>query len=299
MGIYGQDWSSYQSATPDTSGLSFAFVKVTQGTSWTSAVWQQQRDHAAAAGLTVGLYHYPDMANSPAVEADRFLAVAQPRPGEVIVLDWEGYDAANELVPRSQQAAYKDAWLAYVQAKLPTHQVGLYCDVDYWLNVDTTSDCGDFLWIATLGLPAGQPGIQHAWLFHQYADNPMDLDYCSLASAEALKAWSLAKTQPSPPSPPAEDPVTPADAKLFVDTLFGTPVWEAGDTPQNRTFQQLLEYLDQHYGNEVQQVAALSAQVTALSAALAAVAKGALTAAEVQAAVTAALAAAGHPPVAA
>ena len=300
MGTYGQDWSSYQSATPDTSGLSFAFVKVTQGLSYTNPNWQPQRAHAASAGLVVGLYHYPDMANSAQSEADHFLAVAQPRAGEVVALDWEGYDAANLNVPKAQQAAFKNAWIAYVQGKLPQHQVGLYCNKDYWLNVDTTSDCGDFLWIATAGLPAGQPGIQHPWLFHQFSSSPVDQDYCSLADAQALKQWSLAKTLPSTTTPPPEEPVTPADAELFVNTLMQHVLPDAGITNADgsqatRTIADFFEYLDLHNRNLASQISSLSAQVTALSAAVAALAPGSGTTPEqVHAAVAGALAAAGH-----
>ena len=273
MGIYGQDWSSYQSTAPDTDNLSFAFVKVTQGLSYTNPNWQAQRAHAASSGLVVGLYHYPDMANSPQTEADHFLAVAQPGSGVLVALDWEGYDAANLKVPKATQASYKDAWIAHVQSSLPHNQVGLYCNKDYWLNVDTTSDCGDFLWIATAGLPAGQPGIQHPWLFHQFSSSPVDQDYCSMASAQALKQWALAKAAAPPPAQPPEEPVTPADAELFVTTLLGHVLPDAGiknadGTPATRTVADYFEYLDLHYRTLLTEVSALSSQVTTLSAAV-------------------------------
>jgi len=272
MGIYGQDWSSYQSPTPDTANLCFAFVKVTQGLTYTNPNWQAQQQHAVAAGLPVGLYHYPDMNNSAPTEADHFLAVAQPGPGDIIALDWEGYDAANLNVSKTAQASYKNAWIAYVQGKLPHNQVGLYCNKDYWLNVDTTSDCGDFLWIATAGLPAGQPGIQHPWLFHQFSASPVDQDYCSLADIQALKQWALAKSAPTGAQPP-EEPVTPADAELFVTTLMDhvlpdTGIKNADGTPATRTIADYFEYLDVHYRTVLTQVSNLSAQVTALSAAV-------------------------------
>ena len=301
IGIYGQDWSSYQSAAPDTSGLSFAFVKVTQGLGYTNPNWQAQHRHAVSAGLVTGLYHYPDMSNSPQAEADRFLAVAQPGPGELVALDWEGYDAANLNVPKTQQADYKNSWLAYVQGKLPHNQVGLYCDKDYWLTVDTTSDCGDFLWIATGGLPAGQPGIQHPWMFHQFSASPVDQDYCPLADAQALKQWALAKGA-SATTPPPEEPVTPADAELFVETLMGHVLPDVGvknpdGSQATRTVSDFFEYLDLHHNTLLSQISALSAQVTALSAAVAALSKqGGATPEQVHSAVSSALTAAGHAP---
>ncbi|MCA6091403.1 glycoside hydrolase family 25 protein [Streptomyces sp. SCA3-4] len=203
MGIYGQDWASYQSSTPDTTGLSFAFVKITEGLSYINPKWVSQRDHAKAHGLVWGAYHYPHMANAPREEADYFLTQAAWKPGDVIVLDWEGYDPANRDVPRRTQAAYKEEWLRYVKRRMPYNPVGMYANLDYWRNVDTTSYYADFLWIATAGRVAGDPGIQANWLFHQYSESGgVDRDYCHLSSRTALRDWALS-FQPTPPTPPA------------------------------------------------------------------------------------------------
>jgi hypothetical protein len=211
MGIWGQDWASYQSAAPATAGLSFAFVKVTEGLGYVNPRWVAQRDHAKAAGLVWGGYHYPHMANSVQAEADKFLSEVNWAPGDLVCLDWEGYDPANAGVPRSEQAAYKDAWLKYVKARLPHNPVGMYCNTDYWRNVDTTGFYGDFLWIATSGLPAGSPGIAAPWLFHQYGASGVDRDYCHLASTAALRSWALS-FQPSP-----EVDMTPAESQQLAD----------------------------------------------------------------------------------
>ncbi len=189
MGTYGQDWASYQSDTPDTEGLDFAFVKVTEGLTYTNPKWVAQRDHAKAAGLVWGAYHYPHMENSVRSEADRFIAEVAWQPGDLVVLDWEGYDDANKHVPHSVQANYKDEWLRYVKSRLPGHQVGLYANLDYWRNVDTSGFYGDFLWIATADRKAGDPGIQADWVFHQYAAAGVDKDFSKLDAAE-LREWA-------------------------------------------------------------------------------------------------------------
>ncbi len=292
MGIYGQDWSSYQSPAPDASGLSFAFIKVTQGLTYVNPLWQQQRAHAHAAGLVVGLYHYPDMTQDPAAEALHFLGVAQPQPGELLALDWEGYDAVNAAVPKSSQAAYKDAWIAHAQAQASEHRVGLYCDKDYWLNVDTTSQCGDFLWIATAGLPVGAPGIQHPWLFQQFADTPADRDFCPLPSTAALAEWAQ--------NLEADMPTTQADAQLNAQVLLATRIPEAklasGYVP---TFADCLngaKLADTQLTTLTAQIGALTGVVSALAKAVGAA--GGLTAEQAQAAAqdgaAAALAELGH-----
>ncbi|GAB2695784.1 glycoside hydrolase family 25 protein [Kitasatospora kifunensis] len=213
MGIYGQDWASYQSAMPDTTGLSFAFVKITEGLSYINPLWQQQRDHAKANGLVWGAYHYPHMHNSDRAEADFFLAQNVWQPGDMVVLDWEGYDAANASVSTADQLAYKEDYLTYVKSKLPNNPVGLYCNTDYWNRVDTTGHRGDFLWIATSGLPAGQPGIRASWLFHQYSDSgSADQDYCPLGSTAELRSWALSFQPPPPPAPAPQSQPAPAPA---------------------------------------------------------------------------------------
>lgn len=216
MGIYGQDWASYQTSQPDVSGLSFAFVKITEGLGYVNPRWPSQRDHAKSNGLVWGGYHYPHMANSARDEADFFLGQVAWQSGDVIILDWEGYDSANTGVSHARQLAYKEEWLRYVKAKMPHNPVGMYCNTDYWRNVDTTGYCGDFLWIATAGRSAGDPGIQASWLIHQYTDNPVDSDYCHLGSVAELRDWALSFASPTP----LEDIVTPEDIQAVAAAVW-------------------------------------------------------------------------------
>lgn len=212
MGIFGQDWASYQSANPSVTGIDYAFSKATEGLGYTNPKFAAQRAWAKQHGLVFGSYHYPHMHNNPTAEADYFLSVAKPQPGEIVVLDWEGYDPNNAGVTNAQKVAYRDAWLKYVKGKLPNNPVGMYCNTDYWLNVDKTSNCGDFLWIATAGKQAGQPGIQHAWTFHQYSTaGGIDHDYANFATKAALVAWVNSFTK----TPPPENDMTPAESKLL------------------------------------------------------------------------------------
>jgi len=216
MGIYGQDWASYQATQPSTSGLSFAFVKVSEGLGYINPKWRQQRDHAKANGLVWGGYCYPHMANDPKAEADFFLKQVAWQPGDVVILDWEGYDDANKGVSQARQLAYKEQWLRYVKTKLPNNPVGMYCNTSYWKTVDTTGFYGDFLWIATGGRKAGDPGIAAPWLFHQYTDRPIDTNYCHLGSLAELRTWALSFASTTP----QEDFMTPDEKKWF-ESWFG------------------------------------------------------------------------------
>lgn len=225
MGTFGQDWSSFQDPDPSTAGLGFAVVKRTEGLGYVNPDGVLQVAHARANGLVVGHYHYPHMANSPTAEADRFLSVAAPASGDFVVLDWEGYDSANQGVSFSTQIAYKVAWLAHVRAAVPQLQVGTYANTDY-LNRDPKGAYGDFLWIATANRPAGQPGISHDWLFHQYGASGVDRDFCPL-TLDQLRAWSHAK----------EDDMTPLQAKQLQelhDALVGFKGWDYANIDERK-----------------------------------------------------------------
>lgn len=226
--IKGVDVSDYQPAAFDTTGLDFAFTKISEGLSYINPHWTRQRDHTKNNGLVWGAYHYPHMANDPVKEADFFLGQVAWQSGDIIVLDWEGYDSANKTVPRSRQIAYRDAWLAYVKSKMGAHRVGMYCNTDYWTRVDTTGNCGDFLWIATAGAPAGQPGIKAPWTFHQYSTaNDIDHDVAAFDSRAALAAWA-SSTQEDPVALTADDISKVADA-VVAKLLAGGGALEDGD----------------------------------------------------------------------
>jgi hypothetical protein len=199
MTVIGQDWASYQPAAPSTAGLAFVFIKVTEGTNYTNPKWQQQRDHARKAGLVVGYYHYAQGVKN-IEEADYFLKqTGTLQPGEMLAFDWEDSDVSN---------AEKDAWIKYVQAKVPNHRVVLYCNRSYWLDRDDTSVCGDGLWIADPSAPMGKPRVEHAWTIHQYSSAAgTDRNVANFASVAALKTWAAKGV--TPPKPPAPKPPTP------------------------------------------------------------------------------------------
>lgn len=189
MGIYGQDWSSYQGVNRSADGLAFVFLKVTEGLTYENPVWKQQYKEVISAGAVAGFYHYPHMHNNPDAEVNYFLSKVKPKTGEMVVLDWEGYDANNRNISPSEQLAYKEEYIRYMRSKCPDNPVGLYCNTDYWLRIDRASHAGDFLWIATANKPAGHPGIDYAWKFHQYSASGVDKDYGNFSDKSVLRAW--------------------------------------------------------------------------------------------------------------
>lgn len=211
--INGQDWSSYQSATPALTGLDFAFVKVTEGLSYTNPKWVTQRDHARNSGLVVGYYHFPHIANDPVKECAFFLEKIALKTGDVLILDWEWYGQKN--ITASMARSYKAKFLAELKVKAPGHKRVLYSDISNWKNVDTDSNCGDALWIADT-TTAGKPRVQHAWTFHQYSTaGGVDHDVANFASLTALKEWAGI----SAPKPPVATPKPPTSEASAISEL--------------------------------------------------------------------------------
>ncbi|MBN0048926.1 muramidase [Streptomyces actuosus] len=181
--LHGIDVSAYQPSSYDTCGLSFVFVKATEGRSYVNPRLAAQTERARAAGLVVGFYHFLWPGNLTA-QAEYFVGRAPERHGDILAVDWEttgeGTHATN---------AEKDRFIRKVKELRPHHRVVLYCSRHYWLTVDTTSYAGDGLWIADY-VPAGRPRIRAAWRFHQYTSVPHDRNVADFPSAAALRAWA-------------------------------------------------------------------------------------------------------------
>lgn len=208
--IKGVDVSRYQDTSGWESGVDFAFVKVTEGTTYTNPSWVAQRDTARAAGLVVGYYHFA-RPGSMTAQADFFLSKIALRPGDVLCLDWEDTGVSN---------SQKDAWIKYVQGKTG-HRVVLYCNTYFWLNLDGTGFAGDGLWVATAGYAAGHPPISAPWLIHQYSTaGNLDHDIAQFDSRAAMSAWAG-----------GEDVSLTADDKAWIKAAVYEAVYETDTIP--------------------------------------------------------------------
>ncbi|MFD8480542.1 GH25 family lysozyme [Kitasatospora sp. NPDC059673] len=181
--LKGIDVSSYQPAALSTNGLSFAFVKATEGTDYVNPKQAAQSQSARGSGLVVGFYHFLRPGDVQ-TQAQCFVERCLSLPNDILACDWE---AEGGTAPT---CAEKDQFLAAVKQLRPNHRIVLYCDVDFWHNRDSTSNCGDGLWIADYSHPAGQPAVQHQWLFHQYSQAPVDQSVANFETAGQLRQWA-------------------------------------------------------------------------------------------------------------
>ncbi|MFI5657613.1 glycoside hydrolase family 25 protein [Streptomyces sp. NPDC051684] len=180
--IRGIDVSSHQS-TFDTDGLSFVFVKATEGRSYVNPRLAAQTKRARDAHCVVGFYHFLWPGNITA-QAEYFVSKSPEKVGDLLAVDWEttgeGTHASN---------AEKDKFIREVKRLRPNHRVLLYANRNFWLNIDTTSYAGDGLWIADY-VSAGKPRIKADWAIHQYTDSPLDKNVADFESKDALYEWA-------------------------------------------------------------------------------------------------------------
>ncbi|MFD5232977.1 glycoside hydrolase family 25 protein [Streptomyces qaidamensis] len=180
--LRGIDVSAYQSSSYGIDGLSFVFVKATEGRSYVNPKLAAQTERARDAGLVVGFYHFLWPGNLTD-QAEYFVSKAPDRAGDILAVDWETTGSGNA------SNAEKDRFIRKLKDLRPNNRVILYANRNFWLNVDTTSYAGDGLWIADY-VSAGKPRIKAKWRFHQYTDDPLDKNVADFESKAALRSWA-------------------------------------------------------------------------------------------------------------
>jgi lysozyme len=112
-------------------GYRFAYVKATEGRGLVDHTYAGNARAAAAAGLTVGAYHYarPDRRPGDAIaEADFFLRVARPRAGQLVpLLDLEHSGGLGPPALRT----WVRTWLDRVRAAVGARPA-IYASSRFW-----------------------------------------------------------------------------------------------------------------------------------------------------------------------
>lgn len=172
----GFDVSNYQSAAQVAGALKtakFLFVKASEGLTYVDPDHAAHVAAARKAGVPVGHYHFAHPANDAVREAQFFVSVAKPQPGDALALDLEA--DAGQPTNWVRRATYAAAFIVYVNAA--THGRCVWYTNKSWLtgvlNAATLPQQGTLrgapLWIATAGVAAGHPGIVQPWALHQYS----------------------------------------------------------------------------------------------------------------------------------
>ena len=226
-------------------GYGFAFGKATEGTSYNDATYTTNRNGSEIAGLVFGAYHFARPAGSTMAaatasaisQANHFLAVAAPQPGELPpVLDLE----VTGKLPKSRLLAWTLAWLDQIYARTGVEPF-LYTSPNFWkLNLGNSTAAaagGTPLWIAHW-TSAAQPLVPaqnwngSGWTFWQWTNcvSVPGIKHCSDGDRMNGAKPSTVAIDPYPIGPPLlSSPPTlvgQAEAGELLAAVPGT--WEGG-----------------------------------------------------------------------
>lgn len=181
------DWAAVTAA-----GIKFAYVKATEGSTYTDPLFAYNVAGARAAGLLVGAYHYMQPSVSVQAQAEHFLAVAGTLLDLPPALDVEEPVNADDVLQ----------WLGEIESYIAGPAAALlYCNATYAQLLSTS--CPDLaqrdrLWIAEYDVAAPRIAAWNRWKFWQHASGgyipgittPVDVDYFNgdFAALQALAA---------------------------------------------------------------------------------------------------------------
>lgn len=171
--VGGIDVSKYQGAVQwpavQKAGVSFAFIRVSDGLDSPDERFAENWAGARAAGLLRGAYQYFRPSEDATAQADLLLrAVRRLRPGDLPpVLDVETLDG----LPAKDAVAQIQKWLAYV-AKRTGRTPILYTNIATWNALGAPDLSAYPLWMARweAECPPALSGFAR-WHFWQYANN--------------------------------------------------------------------------------------------------------------------------------
>jgi GH25 family lysozyme M1 (1,4-beta-N-acetylmuramidase) len=170
----GVDVSDYQGTINWTSvknsGVSFAFIKATEGTTFTATTFAANWANAKAAGVVRGSYHFARPSTSPSVsgsaiaQANFFVNTVKPIKGDLqLVCDFEVTGSLNSTDLGNWLTAF------CTQIKTLTHEPAIvYTYPSFWSNMPSNwpiQNCA--LWIANYGVSS--PSIPAPWSSTGYA----------------------------------------------------------------------------------------------------------------------------------
>jgi lysozyme len=174
--VHGIDVSRYQSAidwpAARASGVSFAFIKATEGADWADPGFARHWSEAAAAGVPRGAYHFYYFCRSAAEQAQWFIDnVPRERGALPPVLDLE-WNAASQTCPFRPDAASVRAEVLTFLNTVGRHydqQPIIYTTPDFWQDNELWRIQGAQPWLRAVTRHPSEAYPGEAWAFWQYS----------------------------------------------------------------------------------------------------------------------------------
>ncbi|HVO30888.1 MAG TPA: GH25 family lysozyme [bacterium] len=234
------DWQTVKA-----SGIDFAFIRVSDGTSYPDSKFSQNWTRAKDAGVIRGAYQFFRPEKSATAQANLLLTKMGPlEPGDLPpVLDVEVRDGVSKSAIRTGIAT----WVSTIENALGVTPI-IYCSPGFWTPLGEGAQ-STFLWVAHWGVSHPTvPSSWNDWTFWQYTDvgtvhgisgsGDVDLDvfhgttsdlYDYVAGITGMPSSTPTPT-PSPTSSPTPTPSPTATPTSTSDPALGVQVSDLDGT---------------------------------------------------------------------
>jgi lysozyme len=210
------------------SGVTYAFLKATEGTSFIDLLYAPNRAGARASGIRAGAYHFARPGQSgPEQQAEHFLAIAQPVEGDLLpVLDLED----DGRLPTGAVQRWARGWLRAVEGALGVKAI-VYSGPYFWRSCVGNADFSRHpLWLAqyTTSKTADVPGAWKAYTLWQHTSDGSvpgvrgrcDLNRCADGALETITIGELQPAALWPELHPGARSPEVVELKLALRTYF-------------------------------------------------------------------------------
>lgn len=228
MTVEGADFSHWNTL-PNLGRFDFVFHKATQGGTYIDPTFYDRASRIRQSDTVFGAYHFFTTSLAPVLQVNHFVAVVNPQPGDVLILDFEDDDTWRHYTPRDL-ADRATQFMTELIRRCPNNRTLLYCNRDAWTRIVQAFSVplGDGLWIASY---TSQVFLD--WKFWQYTSAPYDLNRGYFTDAAHLRSWANNRSDDMSWQEPltVESPLTrinPPEGEHYTETHSASEL--AGDT---------------------------------------------------------------------
>ena len=170
--IRGVDVSNYQGNVDwelmKEQGISFAFIKATEGVGWTDKQFENNWNGAKQANIKRGAYHFFSFTADPVEQAAYFIETVPKRKDALPpVVDFEGYGNYLKHPPAPEVVLPKlEIFMDILENHYNVKPI-IYCNL-YYYNKYISGNFDNPIWLANPGMPNSLPDGK-AWEFLQYS----------------------------------------------------------------------------------------------------------------------------------